>query len=104
MENEILRDERYVVKFSKPVKFEDKEYTELDLSALEDVSTDELMTVEKMYTRAGGTSVTPETTLLYSVILASVVTNTPIEFFGVLRGKESMKIKKVCNYFLLKPE
>lgn len=89
-----------VIKFNKPYQFECENHTEIDLSRLDDLSTDDLLTAEKIYTRAGGNAINPETTLLYSIILAHIASGVPLEFFGQLPAKESMKIKReVYNFF-----
>lgn len=89
-----------VIKFNKPYTFECQSYKEIDLSGLEDLTTDDLMTAERIYLRTGGSALNPETTLMYSVILAHLVSHLPIEFFGKLPAKESSKIKlEVYDFF-----
>lgn len=88
-----------VIKFKEPYKFECKEYKEIDLSGLDDLSTDDLLTAENMYLKTGGTAINPETTLLYSLIMAHIVSNLPFEFFGNLPAKEALKIKREVYRF-----
>ncbi len=89
-----------VIKFSNPYTFELETFNEIDLSKLDDLTTDDLMNAERIYTRSGGTSINPETSLLYSIILAHMASDKPIEFFGRLPAKEALKIKKeVYNFF-----
>ncbi|MGB8452729.1 MAG: phage tail assembly protein [Anaerocolumna sp.] len=89
-----------VINFNKPYTFECKSYQKIDLSKLDDLTTDDLLTAEKIYTRAGGSAVNPEASLLYSIILAHIVSDIPLEFFGQLPAKESMKVKKeVYDFF-----
>ncbi len=88
-----------VVKFKEPYRFETAEYKEIDLSGLDDLSTDDLLKAESMYLRSGGTSINPETTMLYSMILAHIANGVPIEFFGKLPAREAMKIKKEVYLF-----
>lgn len=89
-----------VIQFKVPYTFECTEYKEIDLSRLDDLSTDDLLTAENMYIRSGGTSINPETTLLYSLILAHIASDKPFEFFGNLPAKEAMKIKgEVYRFF-----
>ncbi len=85
---------------SKPYTFECENYEEIDLSGLDDLTTDDLLKAERLYHNSGGSSINPETTALYSMILAHMTSKLPIEFFGNLPAKETMKIKKeVFNFF-----
>lgn len=89
-----------VIIFSKPYTFECEQYKEIDLSRLDDLTTDDLLTAERIYIKAGGSALNPETSLLYSVILAHIASDVPLEFFGQLPAKESMKIKKeIFSFF-----
>ncbi len=88
-----------VIKFKAPYTFECTEYKEIDLSGLDNLSTDNLLTAENMYLRTGGTSINPETTLLFSLILAHIASDKPFEFFGNLPAKEAMKIKQEVYRF-----
>lgn len=89
----------HVIQFKAPYLFECTEYKEIDLSGLDDLSTDDLLTAENMYLKSGGTSINPETTLLYSLILAHIASDKPFEFFGKLPAKEAMKIKREVYRF-----
>lgn len=93
-----------VITFDKPYQFECDTYKELDLSGLDDLTTDDLLQAERIYNRAGGTSINPETTMLYSMILAQLASNQPFEFFGPLLPREAMKIKKEVYDFFYKAE
>lgn len=89
-----------VITFNNPYEFECETYKELNLSGLDDLTTEELLYAEKVYTKSGGTAINPETTGLFSMILAQTVSNVPFEFFSNLPAKEFMKIKKeVYNFF-----
>lgn len=88
------------VKFSKPYIFEDDTYKGLDMSCLENLTTGDLMTIEKSYYKLGITAITPENTVAYAKIAAQKATGLPIEFFNQLPVKEMMKIKsRVVNFF-----
>ena len=89
-----------IIKFDKPYMFETVTYKDIDLSKLDDLTTDDLMTAERIYNKSGGAAINPETSLLYSVILAHLASDMPIEFFGKLPAKESLKLKReVYNFF-----
>lgn len=89
-----------LIKFEKPVTFECEICKELDLSELDNLNTDDLLTAERIYTKIGGNSINPETTLMYSLILAQIASKKPFEFFGQLPPRDALKIKKeVYNFF-----
>lgn len=98
-ENKELEKKR-VIKLDKPFKFETESYDEIDLSKLEDLTTEDLITAERIYHKSGGTAFNPETTLFYCIVVAHLASDKPIEFFTTLPGKEAAKIKKeVYNFF-----
>jgi hypothetical protein len=100
IENVEVISKKRLITFDKPYMFETVTYKEIDLSKLDDLTTDDLMNAERIYNRSGGTAINPETSLLYSVILAHLASDMPIEFFGKLPAKESFKLKReVYNFF-----
>jgi hypothetical protein len=92
--------EEFKVKFKKPYAFEGKEYKEVDLAAVENLTTENLINAENTFAITGGTSPTAETTTRYSCILAAIITGHPIEFFNKLPAKEGGKVKNIINNFL----
>jgi hypothetical protein len=99
-------DDGYVIKLKKPYKFEGKEYTEIDLSGLEDISARDMIAVNKYMDRNGGTglSVMPEVSLEYACNLAARAAQLPVEFFLGLPGYVSMKVKNRVMGFLFGAE
>lgn len=91
-----------IVKFRRPYHFEGKEYTQVDLSGLEDVSAGALQNVGRalLKKRPGLNPSTLEMTMDYANMLAARVTSLPLEFFERLPGKEGMKIKTAVVGFL----
>ena len=99
-------EDGYVIKLKKPYKFEGKEYTEIDLSGLEDISARDMIAVNKYMERSGGNglSVMPEVSLEYACNLAARAAQLPIEFFLGLPGHVSMKVKNRVMGFLFGAE
>ena len=65
-------EDSLILKLKKPYKFEGKEYTEIDLSGLEDLSAADMIAVNKYMDRtATGIQVMPEVSLEYACVLAS---------------------------------
>lgn len=89
-----------IIKLAKIFNFEGKEYKEIDLSGLEDLSTSDLKECEKQFERAGNFSALKEMNLEYCILVASRVSNLPIEFFNSLPAREGNKVKQaVSAYF-----
>lgn len=95
-------EENLVLKFKKPYVFEGKEYTELDLSGLEDTKEKDLEAVAKAVAKKnpGLNAASVEMTMAYSKMLAQRVTKKPLEFFERLPAKEAMNLKGIVVGFL----
>lgn len=89
-----------VVKFVKPYNFEGVEYTEVDLSGLENITATDMIEAEKLYGRSGGFSFIPEMSMGYAFVIATRASKHPIEFFQGLPPKDAMRVKnKVTSFF-----
>ena len=89
-----------VIKLNKPYIFEKKEYTEIDMSGLDELTAQDLLKIEKMYARTNRESVMPEITGEYALFVAATVTKKPVEFFYGLPAKVLIKIKnRVMGFF-----
>lgn len=60
-------EESLILKFRKPYKFEGQEYTEVDLSAMEDMTAADLCAVGKIMTRLGIVTLVAEMTVDYAL-------------------------------------
>ena len=99
-ETQEQEENKYLIKFSKPVIFEDETYKEIDLSGLEDLSARDMIQAQRTMERSGSINVLPEMSLEYACIFASKATKMPVEFFQALPPKEAIKVKnKVTNFF-----
>lgn len=99
---DVIDDINLVVKFKKPYRFEGKEYTELDLSGMEDMTGTDMIAVNKIMQRtsAGMIDVMPEVSVEYAFYFAARAAKLPVEFFQNLPPKESMKVKNRVVGFL----
>jgi hypothetical protein len=89
-----------IVKFSKPYTFDNKEYKEVDLSAVENLSTKDLAQADTIFTMSGQVAAMNEMSIGYACIVASLATKLPIEFYEGLPGKDGIKVKNViANFF-----
>lgn len=103
---ETVEEETSVVTFAKPYKFEGKEYTEIDLAPLEDITGADMIRVNNLMKRTsgGGVEVMPEVTLDYAFHISAIATKMPVEFFAGLPAKECLKVKNKVMGFLFGQE
>ena len=93
-------EESLVLKFKKPYKFEGREYTEVDLSAMEDMTAADLCAVAKLSGRDTGITPIPEMTIPYAIHMAARASKLTVEFFRGLPAQETMKLKNLVSGFL----
>ena len=88
------------IKLTKPYVFEDNTYTEIDLTALENLNTNQLVEAERRFERGGGVSTLKEFDMKYACIVSSIATNKPVEFFLNLPARDGINLKnKVSAFF-----
>ena len=85
-------EESLVLKFRKPYKFEGQEYTEVDLSGMEDMTAGDLCAVAKLANRELGVTPIPEMTLKERLVDRRVEKGLP--------PVEAMKLKNLVTGFL----
>lgn len=94
-------EESLVIRLKKPYQFEGKEYTEIDLSGLEELTAADMIALENQYDRKSpGINVMPEVKVGYAVMMAARAAKLPVEFFNGLPPKEAMKVKNRVMGFL----
>lgn len=88
-----------VVNLHKPYKFEGSTYEKINLTGLEDLTTEDMIATNKILNRSGNTSLLPENDIEYACVIAARATKLPIEFFRNLHPKDAIKVKtKVSNF------
>lgn len=94
--------EDLVLRFAKPYKFGGVEYTEVDLSGLEDVTAGVLENVGKIAAKKnpGMNPALQEMSLTFCTCLAQRVAKLPLEFFEKLPAREAIKLKTMVTGFL----
>lgn len=98
---EVEADRRFVVKFSKPYRFEGKEYTEVDLSGLEGLTVKDAIDVQRQLfnQQEVAASLLTETTTAFARALAVKATGKPVEFFQQMpRGASRLVRRAVQEY------
>lgn len=88
------------IKFRKPYRFEGKEYTELDLSGMEDLTGTDMIAINKLIDRAGSSEAGLEMTLEYAFYFAARASRLPVEFFLSLPPNEAARVKSRVMGFL----
>ena len=101
-DTEATEPEDLVLRFAKPYKFGGQEYTEVDLSGLEDVTAGVLENVGKIAAKKnpGMNPALQEMSLTFCTYLAQRVAKLPLEFFTGLPAKEAIKLKTLVTNFL----
>ena len=101
-DTEDTEPEDLVLRFAKPYKFGGMEYTEVDLSGLEDVTAGTLESVGKIVAKKnpGMNPALQEMSLTVCIYLAQRVAKLPLEFFTGLPSKEGIKLKALVTNFL----
>ena len=101
-DGEDTEPEDLVLRFGKPYKFGGQEYTEVDLSGLEDVTAGALENVGKIAAKKnpGMNPALQEMSLTFCIYMAQRVAKLPLEFFEKLPAKEAIKLKTMVTGFL----
>lgn len=95
------KDDSMILKFKKPYCFEKKEYTEVDLSGLEEMTANDMIAVNKIMGRtSSGSDIMPEATLEYLCYMAARAAKLPVEFFTGLPCREVVRFKNKMLGFL----
>lgn len=94
-----MKKNQYVVKFNKPYKFEGQEYTEVDLSGLDTLTTKDLADADRQFITSGQVATVNEMSVGYACIIAAKLTGKPVEFFENLPANEGISVKNVVTSF-----
>lgn len=88
-----------IVELTRPYKFDDAEYTEIDLSGLDKLTIkDAVLIIKKLYNDGEmAAMITPETATAYTDALAAAATKFPIEFFELLPIGASKKVRQTVQ-------
>ena len=97
---EETKAESLILRFRKPYVFEGKDYTELDLSGLEDTTAEDLAAVNRILSKSGVVSPMPEMTQDFCILMAARVCKLPTEFFKRLPAREAIRLKNTVTGFL----
>ncbi len=92
----------HLIEFKNPYLFEEKEYTQIDLSGLESLTAKDLIDAEKQFAAGGQVAAINEMSIGYICIVAAKASKQPVEFFDKLPANEAIKVKNaVTSFFYL---
>jgi len=89
-----------VIVFKKPYNFEGKTYASIDLSGIEDLTGEDLLEADRVYSAGGNISPIPELSMGYAFAIAANVLKQPTQFFDKLPAKEAIIVKNTVITFL----
>lgn len=92
-------ENNFIIKFDKPYNFEGKEYEEIDISNIENLSTRQLAEATKQFSTSEYITPKPEADVNFCCIIAAEVTKLPREFFYNLPAKEGIKVRDLVQTF-----
>jgi len=91
----------FVVKFSTKYQFDGSEISEIDLSGLEDLTTQDAQFLDKVMVKMQHRPNDKFRDTIYTKHIAMKVTGLPVEFFNMLRMKDMQNItSRIAIYFL----
>ena len=99
---DIVEDEHYVIKLTRPYEFERKVYTEIDLTGMEELTGTDMIAINKIMQRTTSVDldVMPEVSVEYACYFAARAAKLPVEFFFQLPPTVLMKVKNRVIGFL----
>lgn len=87
------------IALSKPIKFEDQEYTELNLD-LDSLTGNDMINAAKESKFLGDTSTVPELSKTYLAVIAAKAASVPVDMILALPGRDFSKITVLVQNFL----
>lgn len=98
---DMVEDERFVIKLTRPYEFEHKVYTEIDLTGMEELTGTDMIAINKIMQRtARDMGFMPEVSIEYACHFAARAAKLPVEFFFQLPPSVLMKVKNRVMGFL----
>lgn len=94
----------FKIELTKPITFENKEYKEIDLSGLENLSAESLCRADNRLTKMGIVAAVKETNCEFCAMIAAEATELPVEFFKALSAKDFSRIARAVQSFFLGAE
>lgn len=93
-------ENRMIIKLVTPATFEGKNYTELNLSGLDNLKGRDLIDASRYLSRSGDISFAKELEAEFCFSLAARATDLPVEFFYNLGIRDAVAVKNRVTGFL----
>ena len=88
-----------IVKLSKPYTFEGKEIKSIDLSKIDDLTSEDLFEATKLFSTSDYITPRPEGDPKFCCIVASIASGIPKEFFNGLSFRDAVKVRNAVQTF-----
>lgn len=85
--------------FEKPIKFEEKDYTDINLK-LDSLSARDISRIKNQWATEGNFSPYPATDLDFCVMVAMAAAKLPTEFIDKMSAKDYIKLAQEVSNFL----
>lgn len=82
-----------------PFRFDDKEYTELDLSGLFDLTAMDMAEIDRRMQAMGYNYARPEVTGIYAMLVAAKVNHKPWEFCNKMKARDMIRLRETVRAF-----
>ncbi|MDI3234174.1 phage tail assembly protein [Exiguobacterium antarcticum] len=89
-----------VIVFKKPYVFEGTTFTHIDLSGIDELTGEDLLEADRVFTAGGNMAAIPELSMGYAFAIAANVLKQPTQFFDKLPAKEAILVKNTVITFL----
>ena len=89
-----------VLKLSKVYEFEGEKIAEVDFSDHVNMTTKNMVRIDRILVTSGNVSIASEGTLAYALVFAAECTGLPVEFFETLTPYDGMRVKNTVGNFL----
>lgn len=96
-----MENPELIFKLKKKTAFEGTEYTEFDLSGLEELSGEEYGSLCKQTENIDGADMIPEKSITFACLAAAKATGLPYDFFKKLSAKDTCRLRYTVSGFFL---
>lgn len=96
-----MENPELIFKLKKETAFEGTEYTEFDLSGLEELTGEEYGSLCKQTENLDGEDMIPEKSLTFAYLAAAKVTGLPYDLFKKLSAKDTCRLRYTISSFFL---
>ena len=95
----IKKEHPYLVKLSKPYQVSGEDFTQLDLSGLEDLRSEDLFEANRQFATESYITPKPECDPMFCCLLAAMASGKPPELFEKLNIKDTLKVRNCVQDF-----